>query len=216
MCDVARLLRPARETLHGQVCRLFEDLAEILPSVSEPMPDDIAWHLRTQASHRSRKWDWQDFAARCPTERNRSVSRGTAVGPKFAESMQGRVDPRVCLRADYSSTPGASHGLRLTQHRLPAMPDDRYLRGRLYLDGVLIERRSDAELTLLDGLRRAPIIVGSETPSAPPAAGPHLIVGDDIKAFRDSVQAGPAAAMSHLVCELIAFVESDEYLQFGD
>lgn len=48
-----------------QVARPFEDLIEILPSVLEPVPADIARHLETAEAHRSwndfvSDWDWHD------------------------------------------------------------------------------------------------------------------------------------------------------------
>lgn len=48
-----------------QVCRLFEDIGAILPSVMEPVPEDIASLVDTAESQRDwqefvERWDWED------------------------------------------------------------------------------------------------------------------------------------------------------------
>lgn len=47
------------------LCRLFEDVAQVVPAVLEPVPDDVAQILDNAEDHRKyddfvNNWDWQD------------------------------------------------------------------------------------------------------------------------------------------------------------
>lgn len=114
---------------------------------------------------------------------------------------------------------GDKHNVLLSQHLLPpgGFPGER-LSGRLFFDGSLIEIRSVDELTIISALKKANI----ETPTpvmnplnANDTVQPGMVVGDDIKDYYSKIAEGPEAALRHLVCELIGYVESQEYVTYA-
>ena len=118
-----------------------------------------------------------------------------------------------------SDTIGHKHNVLLSQHIIPpgGYPGER-LSGRLFFNGSLVEIRSVDELTIITALKKANI----ETPThmknrlnANDTVQPGMIVGDDIRDYYFKIAEGPEAALRHLVCELIGYVESQEYVTYA-
>ena len=105
---------------------------------------------------------------------------------------------------------GASLSVVLWQHLFLEQPDPKRLPGRLYVDGVLVPVRSEAERRLLAALREAPLELPS--PREVPPRGPGMIVGRDLQEYQAKIREGPEAATRHLVEQLITFVESEDYV----
>lgn len=113
---------------------------------------------------------------------------------------------------------GTAHSVLLAQHMVLEEHDPACLPGRLYFDSVLVPIRSDAEAQLISVLRHAKL-------QSPPEAGEvfrgdqlsanRLVSGRDIEEYLSKVDEGPEAALAHLVRELMAFVESDEYTRLA-
>ncbi len=110
---------------------------------------------------------------------------------------------------------GKRHRLLLAQHLLPVFDAESPRPGRLYLDGQLVPIRSGTEADLLDALRNARL--PSDNPSAKESTHrrPDLVIGADIEAYHAKIEQGRAAALQHLVDQLLEWVESDEYLALG-
>ena len=114
---------------------------------------------------------------------------------------------------------GSKHTVLLSQHLLPyrGFPGER-IPGRLFFNGSLVEIRSKDELTIISALKKADI----ETPTPKKnrfnnidTEQPGMVVGDDIKNYYSKIAEGPEAALRHLVCSLIGYVESEEYVVFA-
>ena len=114
---------------------------------------------------------------------------------------------------------GSKHNVLLSQHLLPysGFPGER-IPGRLFFNGSLVEIRSKDELAIISALKKATI----ETPTPKKSRfnpldteQPGMIVGDDIKNYYSKIAEGPEAALRHLVCSLISYVESEEYVLFA-
>ena len=74
------------------------------------------------------------------------------------------------------------------------------------------------ELTIISALKKANI--ETPTPEKSPSNAidteqPGMVVGDDIKDYYSKIAEGPEAAIRHLVCSLIDYVESEEYVIFA-
>ena len=114
---------------------------------------------------------------------------------------------------------GHKHDVLLSQHTIPpsGFPGER-LSGRLYFNGSLVEIRSVDELTVISALKKADIKTPTpERSRSNPidTAQPGMVVGDDIKDYYSKIAEGPGAALRHLVCKLIGYVESEEYVTYA-
>lgn len=108
---------------------------------------------------------------------------------------------------------GVSHRLCLVQHISPVRPSELKHRGGLYFDDALVEIRSSDETVLLNFLRTARITASSTPPPRP--GEPFVVLGEDLKEYFAAGARSPADAIRYLVNELVAFVDSDEYVCYG-
>ncbi len=118
-----------------------------------------------------------------------------------------------------SDPQGSKHTVLLSQHLLPyrGFPGQR-IPGRLFFDGSLVEIRSKDELTIITAVKKANIETSTPNKGRSNAIDtdqPGMIVGDDIKNYYSKIAEGPEAAIRHLVCSLIDYVESEEYVIFA-
>ena len=110
------------------------------------------------------------------------------------------------------------HNILLRQHMFTEVIDPDRLPGRLYFDGTLVPVREEWESEILKALRQAPLkSVSTENTGAEERldSGPGMIVGDDIKEYMSKIDESPVAALSHLVRQLIDYVESAEYVELA-
>jgi len=118
----------------------------------------------------------------------------------------------LCLR----DSAGATHDVVLWQHMFTEAPDPDKLPGRLYIDKTLIPVRSEREAVLLASLRQARLQVPAAPRGAgPQPAGPGMIVGRDLQDYMARVDEGQAAALAHLVRQLIDYVASEAYVELA-
>ena len=90
--------------------------------------------------------------------------------------------------------------------------------GRLYFDQQLIAVRSEQETQVLRLLQAGVTI--EDTPAPPnPAAFPNerpgMIVGDDLKDYFSKLAEGKNAVIRHLLDQMVARVESEDYLELA-
>jgi hypothetical protein len=112
---------------------------------------------------------------------------------------------------------GTEYGVTLMQHAFPDSKDtEGMLPGRLYADGELVPIRSPREAQILADLAAAVI---TPPPQEPPASTQNvdpdrktIIFGDDI---RDVMTRKPDANLRALRDQLVAFVQSQQYLAFA-
>jgi hypothetical protein len=111
---------------------------------------------------------------------------------------------------------GATHNITLWQHMFIEEPDPDRLPGRLYVDKTLVPVRSEGEGQLLAALRGARLKVEpTEGDAAPKRSGPGMIVGQDLRDYAAKIDEGPAAALAHLVQQLIDYVASEAYVELA-
>jgi hypothetical protein len=113
---------------------------------------------------------------------------------------------------------GDEHDIVLRQHMFTEVNDPDRLPGRLYFDGTLIPVRDEWESQIIRALRQAP--VKSSSPKSTGGekrldSGPGVIVGNDIKEYMSKIDESPVAALSHLVRQLIDYVESADYVELA-
>ncbi|MEN8240565.1 MAG: hypothetical protein ABFS17_01490 [Chloroflexota bacterium] len=110
------------------------------------------------------------------------------------------------------------HEITLYQSLLLHQIDPNKLPGRLYFNRQLIAVRSESEAQILRLLQTGEII---EEPPAPSEVNPTvkkspgMVVGDDLKAYSAKLAEGKAAVIRHLRDQMIARVESQEYLELA-
>jgi|GEM_PF-1382022 len=118
---------------------------------------------------------------------------------------------------DATDETGRKHSVALIQHAFP-QPDPSLdeVPGRLYFDDELVPMRSELETQVLALLRKADVRFsdshadeGESTRISPNA----LILGDEI---RQVLSRGPEDNIRALSSAVVAFVESEEYLQFAE
>ena len=105
--------------------------------------------------------------------------------------------------------------IRLNQRRSGGLGDPARLPGRLYVDGELVEIRSEYESAVVELLKSASI-VPKERPPAPPEnriSKNALVLGADIQQVLDST---PEENLRRLRDEIVAFVTSDEYVHIAE
>ncbi len=115
-------------------------------------------------------------------------------------------------------TEGNEHDILLRQHMFTQVSDPDKLPGRLYFDGTLVPVREEWESQILKALRQAPLkSISQESISREQRlnSGPGVIVGDDIKEYMSKIDESPVAALSHLVRQLIDYVESADYVELA-
>lgn len=115
-------------------------------------------------------------------------------------------------------TEGNEHDILLRQHMFTQVSDPDRLPGRLYFDGTLVPVREEWESQILKALRQAPLkSISQESISREQRlnSGPGVIVGDDIKEYMSKIDESPVAALSHLVRQLIDYVESADYVELA-
>jgi len=113
---------------------------------------------------------------------------------------------------------GNRHDIVLRQHMFTEVSDPDRLPGRLYFDGTLIPVREEWENQVLKALRQAPLhTLYTEPVSAEERldGGPGMIVGDDLKEYMSKIDESPVAALSHLIRQLIDYVESADYVELA-
>jgi len=113
---------------------------------------------------------------------------------------------------------GDEHNILLRQHMFTQVSDPDRLPGRLYFDGTLVPVREECESQIIKILRQAPLkSISLESVPADQRlnAGPGLVVGDDIKEYMSKIDESPVAALSHLVRQLIDYVESADYVELA-
>ena len=107
---------------------------------------------------------------------------------------------------------GGEHTVTLMQHAFPDGEDA----GKLYADGQLVPIRSALETQVLAALAAAEIAPAPEEPRAEAQNvdlnRTTIIFGDDI---RDFLTREPDENLRALRDQLIAFVQSDEYVSFA-
>jgi hypothetical protein len=86
--------------------------------------------------------------------------------------------------------------------------------GRLYFDGTIVGIRSEEESAIVSALKQAEFESSASTDKSKTKEDnqPGMIVGDDINTYYSKIEEGPNAALQYLVSELIAYVESEDYV----
>lgn len=111
---------------------------------------------------------------------------------------------------------GARHHITLWQHMFIEGRDPDRLPGRLYVDKAIVPVRSEGEEQLLAALRRARLEVEpAADDAAPRRASPGMVVGRDLQDYAAKIDEGPAAALAHLVAQLIDYVASEAYVELA-
>ncbi|HEY1017100.1 MAG TPA: hypothetical protein VGE07_30580 [Herpetosiphonaceae bacterium] len=115
------------------------------------------------------------------------------------------------ITLDVRDAAGATHAIELAQRLFLDSAPPASIPGRLYFDAALVPIRSELE-------RRIIAALGDATIAAPPPqtdnlpAGPRLILGDDIAAIQQAPWEDNLARWQR---EIIAFVQSDEYVRLA-
>ena len=105
--------------------------------------------------------------------------------------------------------------IRLNQRRSGGLGDPARLPGRLYVDGELVEVRSERESAVVELLKSASI-APEERPPVPAEnriSKNALVLGADIQQVLDST---PQENLRRLRDEVVAFVMSEEYVQIAE
>jgi len=110
------------------------------------------------------------------------------------------------------------HEITLYQSLFLDQIDPKKIPGRLYFDHQIIAVRSETETEVLSLLQAGEIIDEPPAPSEANAAfkdSPGMIVGDDLKEYSAKLAEGKGAVIRHLRDQMIARVESIEYLELA-
>jgi hypothetical protein len=113
---------------------------------------------------------------------------------------------------------GNEHNIVLWQHMFTEQSNPDRMPGRLYFDKILIPVREDVESQILAALREARLdeAIGESKRSEESSEwSPGVIIGDDIKEYRSKINESPQAALTHLVMQLIEYVESADYIELA-
>ncbi len=111
---------------------------------------------------------------------------------------------------------GEEHDIVLWQHMFTEQINPDKMPGRLYFDKILIPVREEMESQILTALREARLdeaIAESKRSEESSEWSPGVIIGDDIKEYRSKISESPKAALTHLVRQLIEYVESADYIE---
>jgi hypothetical protein len=110
---------------------------------------------------------------------------------------------------------GAQHHITLWQHMFTEVRDPKRLPGRLYFDKSLIAVRSESEQRLIQALRAAPVDKPPTKGAPAKEPSPGMTVGQDLQDYQAKIAEGPAAALAHLVKNLLDYVESTDYVELA-
>jgi len=113
---------------------------------------------------------------------------------------------------------GNRHDIVLRQHMFTEVSDPDRLPGRLYFDGTLIPVREKLENQILKALQQAPLkSISQESINREERldGGPGVVVGEDIREYMSKIDESPVAALSHLVRQLIDYIESVDYVELA-
>lgn len=113
---------------------------------------------------------------------------------------------------------GDEHNIVLWQHMFTEVSDPDRKPGRLYFDKILIPVREEMESQILSALREAKFDASNlecEKAEERLDSKPGVIVGDDIKEYMSKISESPKEALTHLVRQLIEYIESADYVEFS-
>ena len=113
---------------------------------------------------------------------------------------------------------GDEHDIVLWQHMFTEVSNPDRKPGRLYFDKILIPVREEMESQILAVLREARLDKAIEETKRFEESSewsPGVTIGDDIKEYRSKISKSPKAALTHLVRQLIEYVESADYVELA-
>ena len=114
---------------------------------------------------------------------------------------------------DANSVP---HQIWLRQHSyLPETQNKEELAGRLYIDDKLVDIRSELEKEIIEALKSVRFEAQEAEGGPTPSDAPRLIIGDDLREYYGKIHEGPLEVCKWLVDQIIGYVESEEYVEFG-